>query len=139
MLPPCVSQLFLSRQIFHRVRRVISPCVGRRYTESGTADGNPALPHPGIGREVKLRAEARRRKGLDRLFSRPEEVLTRPHEAFAMLVGSGGGGGGGGGVTRAEFCQVCCLLRWPWLLLLIPVLRASLVLDAIWASKRVPF
>ena len=91
------------------------------------------MPHPGIGREVKLRAEARRRKGLDRLFSRPEEVLTRPHEAFAMLVGSGGG------VTRAEFCQVCCLLRWPWSLLLIPVLRASLVLDAIWASKRVPF
>lgn len=83
----------------------------KRYTESGT-NGKSASPHPGIGREVRLRAEARRKKGLDRLFARPGEVLTHPHEAFALLVG----GGGGGGVTRAEFCQVCrcCWCCWCW-------------------------
>ncbi|CAN0420431.1 unnamed protein product, partial [Ectocarpus fasciculatus] len=58
-------------------------------------------PRADCGRELRLRAEERRRKGLARLLETPEEVLTNPHEAFALLVGSGSGGG----VTRGEFCE----------------------------------
>ncbi|CAN0118871.1 unnamed protein product, partial [Scytosiphon promiscuus] len=54
-----------------------------------------------LGSELRLRAEARRQKGLHGLSGAPEEVLTHPHEAFALLIG----GNGGNGVTRAEFCE----------------------------------
>lgn len=76
-----------------------------RYTES-SASGKKE-PRVDYGRELRLRAEERRRKGLVRLLETPEEVLTNPHEAFALLVGSGSGGG----VTRGEFCEVSCVPR----------------------------
>lgn len=63
-----------------------------------------AEPRLELGRELRAKAECRRLKGLQRLVEEPEEVLTRPHEAFALLVGARGGGGGG--VTRSEFCEV---------------------------------
>ncbi|CAB1121397.1 unnamed protein product [Ectocarpus sp. CCAP 1310/34] len=74
------------------------------YTQSsgsGGAGGGKNDPRADRGRELRLRAEERRRKGLGRLLETPEEVLSNPHEAFALLVGSGSGGG----VTRGEFCE----------------------------------
>ena len=58
-----------------------------------------------LGREIRHMARKRRKRGLDRLLEDPEQLLARPHEAFALLVGNRDGGGRG--LTRAEFCQVC--------------------------------
>ncbi|CAN0493930.1 unnamed protein product, partial [Ectocarpus sp. 12 AP-2014] len=75
-----------------------------KYTQSSGSDGGGSgknEPRADCGRELRLRAEERRRKGLVRLLETPQEVLSNPHEAFALLVGSGSGGG----VTRSEFCE----------------------------------
>ncbi|CAM9864926.1 unnamed protein product, partial [Ectocarpus sp. 12 AP-2014] len=55
-----------------------------KYTQSSGSGGGGSGendPRPDCGRELRLRAEKRRRKGLARLLETPEEVLSNPHEA----------------------------------------------------------
>lgn len=58
----------------------------------------------GVGRELRCRARERRKLRLYRLVEEPDELLARPHESFALLVGNREGAGRG--LTSSEFCKV---------------------------------